>query len=210
MMIVISGTISRGRTPLSGWWNAPDTCDCSARASSCSASIEEPWISFASSSISKPKAAISAANARKPRPTSICRILISAIILSVRQSTRRFLTTFSVFTLVSPQHETDDDAERECRSERRDRAIRNKILDMAFFLAQGFAEIVQCCFDLICERLGAVPGGVEDSFACGVQQARHITFERLQLISQLTWVEHRSHLRCIIQSKLYASPRFGY
>src|SRR5713101_10097173 len=45
MMIVISGTISRGRTPLSGWWIAPDTCDCSARASSCSASTEEPWIS---------------------------------------------------------------------------------------------------------------------------------------------------------------------
>jgi hypothetical protein len=57
---------------------------------------------------------------------------------------------------VSPQHETDDAAERECRSERRDRAIRNKILDLAFFLAQGLAEIVQCCLDPICERLGAV------------------------------------------------------
>jgi hypothetical protein len=86
---------------------------------------------------------------------------------------------------VSPQHETDDDAKRECRRERRDRAIGNEILDMAFFLAQGLAEIVQCCLDLICERLGAVLGGVEDSFACGVQQARHIAFERLQLISQL-------------------------
>jgi len=31
MMIVISGTISRGRTPFSGWWIAPDSCDCSAR-----------------------------------------------------------------------------------------------------------------------------------------------------------------------------------
>src|SRR5712691_11477971 len=31
MTIVISRTISRGRTPLSGWWIAPDSCDCSAR-----------------------------------------------------------------------------------------------------------------------------------------------------------------------------------
>jgi len=42
MMIVISGTISRGSTPFKGWWIIPDSCDCSARASSCNASIEEP------------------------------------------------------------------------------------------------------------------------------------------------------------------------
>src|SRR6266699_3539919 len=63
MMIVISGAISRGRTPLSGWWIAPDSCDCSARASSCSASTEEPWISFASSS-SRPDGGLAATTKR--------------------------------------------------------------------------------------------------------------------------------------------------
>src|ERR1700688_2129103 len=112
----------------------------------------------------RPNAAISAANALSPRPTSRCRIRISAIILSVRQSTRRFLTTFSVFTLVSPHHEADDDAKRECRDERR-----YEIFDMIFLLAQGLAQIIQRCLDLIGESLGALPGGVEESFACGVQ-----------------------------------------
>src|ERR1700737_5169662 len=115
----------------------------------------------------RPNAAISAANALSPRPRSRCRIRISAIILSVRQSKRRFLTTFSVFTSVSPQHKADHDAKRECRGERGDRPIRDDVLDMAFVLAQGLAEIVQRCLDLIGEGFAAVHGGVEDSFACG-------------------------------------------
>ena len=41
MMIVISGTISNGNTPFKGWWIIPDNSDCSARASSWSASIDE-------------------------------------------------------------------------------------------------------------------------------------------------------------------------
>src|SRR6202049_1420784 len=88
----------------------------------------------------RPNAAISAANALSPRPTSRCRIRISAIILSVRQSTRRLLTTFSVFTSVSPQHEADNDAERESRSERGNRTVRHEIFDVIFLLAQGLAE----------------------------------------------------------------------
>ena len=35
------------------------------------------------------------------------------MIRSVRQSTRKFVRMFSVFTSVPPQHETDDDAKRE-------------------------------------------------------------------------------------------------
>src|SRR6202163_2733254 len=106
--------------------------------------------------MSRPNAAISAANARKPKPTSRCRIWISAIILSVRQSTRRFLTTFSVFTSVSPQHEADNDAERESRSERGNRTVRYEVFDVIFLLAQGLAELVQRCLDLLGERLGTV------------------------------------------------------
>src|SRR5260370_28538333 len=121
--------------------------------------------------MSRPTAAISAANARKPKPTSRCRIRMSAIILSVRQSTRRFLTTFSVFTSVSPQHKADNDAKRECRGERCDRTFRYGVLDVAFLLAQGLAKIIQRCLNLIGESLGGVPGGVEDPFTCGVQQA---------------------------------------
>jgi hypothetical protein len=49
MMIVISGTITNGSTPFKGWWIIPDNCDCSARASSWSASIDESWNSLASS-----------------------------------------------------------------------------------------------------------------------------------------------------------------
>ena len=86
---------------------------------------------------------------------------------------------------MSPQHETDNDAKRECRGERCERPIRYNVLDMAFLLAQGLAQLVQRGLDLIGESLGAVLGGVEDSVACGVQQARQVAFERLQLVSEL-------------------------
>src|SRR5260370_24226505 len=100
-----------------------------------------------------PNAAISAANARSPRPTSICRILIAAMIRSVRQSTRRFLTMFSVFTSVPPQHEADHDAERERRSKRGNRAIRYEIIEVVFLLTQGLAEVVQGGLDLVSQSL---------------------------------------------------------
>ena len=61
----------------------------------------------------RPKAAINAANARRPSPTSICRIRISAMMRSVRHSMRSCLTIFSLFTSVSPQHETDGNPEHE-------------------------------------------------------------------------------------------------
>ena len=76
------------------------------------------------------------------------------MILSVRHSSRRCLTTFSVFTLLSPQHEANDDAKRESRSKRGDRTIRYDVLDVAFLFTQGFAEIVQRGLDLIGEGLG--------------------------------------------------------
>jgi hypothetical protein len=44
------------------------------------------------------------------------------------------LTTFSVLTLVSPQREADNDAERERRGQRRDRPIGYKILDVIVLL----------------------------------------------------------------------------
>src|SRR5271169_4652755 len=100
-----------------------------------------------SSSIKRPNAAISAANARNPRPTSRCRSLISAMILSVRQSTRSCLMRFSVFTSVSPQHEACNDAERKGGSERCDRPFRYDVFEMALLLAQRLAEIVQGSLD---------------------------------------------------------------
>ena len=56
-----------------------------------------------------------------------------------------FLTTFSVFTLVPPQHQADDDAKRERGSERGNRTLRYQALDVIFLLIQGLAEFVQCC-----------------------------------------------------------------
>src|ERR1700676_3784945 len=122
--------------------------------------------------MSRPNVAISAASARKPRPTSRCRIRISAIILSVRQSTRRVLTTFSVFTSAPPQHEADNDAKRDSRSQRGNRTIRYEAFDVVFPLAQGLAEIVQRGLDLIGERLGTLLRGVDNSVAGRAQQAR--------------------------------------
>src|ERR1700722_12840384 len=116
-------------------------------------------------------------------PTSRCRILISAMILSVRHSTLRCLTTFSVFTLVSPQREADDDAEREGGCKRGDRTIRYDVLEMAFLFAQGLAEIIQRGLDLIGERLGTALCRVENAVTCRVEQPRYVPFERLQFIS---------------------------
>src|ERR1700676_2550122 len=134
--------------------------------------------------MSRPNVAISAASARKPKPTSRCRIRISAIILSVRQSTRRFLTRFSVFTSVSPQNEADNDAERESRSQRGNRTVRHEVFDVIFQLAQGLAEIVQRSLDLIGERVGSLLRGVENSLAGRAQQARHVALKCLQLVCQ--------------------------
>jgi hypothetical protein len=78
---------------------------------------------------------------------------MSAIILSVRHSTRRCLTTFSVFTLTSLQREDDNDAKRKSGSKRGDWTIRYHVLDMAFLLAHSLAEIVQRGLDLIGEGL---------------------------------------------------------
>src|ERR1700732_3186052 len=116
------------------------------------------------------------------------------MIRSVRESTRRCLTTFSVFTSVSPQHEADNDTQREGRGERRDGPLRDDILDMLFLFTQGLAEIVQGGLDLIRECLRVGLRGVEDSLARGVEQARHLAFERLQLVFQFASVEHRSSL----------------
>src|SRR5258708_22411561 len=147
--------------------------------------------------MSRPNAAISAANARKPKPTSRCRIRISAIIMSVRQSTRRLLTTFSVFTSVSPQHEADNDAKRESRSERGNRTVRYEIFDVIFLLAQGLAEVVQRSLDLIGERVGSLLRGIENSVAGRAQQALHVALKCLQLVCQFACVEHPTSLCCI-------------
>ena len=61
-------------------------------------------------------------------------------IRSVRHRARRFMTTFSLYTSGSPQHETDNDAEREGGYHRCNRAFRDHCLDMVFLLAQGLAE----------------------------------------------------------------------
>jgi hypothetical protein len=76
---------------------------------------------------------------------------------------------FSLFMLVPPQHEADNDAEREGGSERRDRPLRDDAFEISFVLAQGLAEVVQCNLDLFGESLGAIFGGVEDALAGGVQ-----------------------------------------
>ena len=55
---------------------------------------------------------------------------------SVRQSARKFLTTFSLFTSVPPQHETDDDTERKSGCHRCNRALRDQRLNMIFLLAR--------------------------------------------------------------------------
>src|SRR6266481_5227943 len=73
----------------------------------------------------------------------MCFIRISAMIRSVRQSARRFLTTFSLFTSGPPQHESDDDAERKGRRHRCNRALRDQRLDMVLLFAQGLAELIQ-------------------------------------------------------------------
>jgi ABC-type transporter Mla maintaining outer membrane lipid asymmetry permease subunit MlaE len=60
---------------------------------------------------------------------------------------------------MSPQHEADNHAEREGRSERGDRPIRYDIRDMAFLLVQGLAELIQCRLDLIGERISSTVVG---------------------------------------------------
>jgi hypothetical protein len=63
---------------------------------------------------------------------------------------------FSVFTLVSPQHESDNDSKRESRSQRSDRTIRYDVLDVVFLLAQCLTEIVQRGLDLVGEGIDAI------------------------------------------------------
>jgi hypothetical protein len=109
---------------------------------------------------------------------------MSAMILSVRQSTRRFLTTFSVFTSVSPQHEANNDTKRESGRKRGDGTIRYDVLDVVFLFAQGRAEIIQRGLDLVGESIGAILRGVENTLARCVQETSHVIFERLQLIYQ--------------------------
>ncbi len=92
------------------------------------------------------------------------------MIRSVRQSARRFLTT---------------DAERKGRRHRCNRALRDQRLDMVLLFAQGLAELIQGGLDLVGEGVGAIFGGVEHSVAIVVQEARYLTLERLQLITQL-------------------------
>jgi hypothetical protein len=86
-----------------------------------------------------------------------------ALILSVRHNTRRCLTTFSVFILMSPQREAHNDAKRKSRSKRGDRTIRYDVFDVVFLLAQGLAEVVQRGLDLIGESPGTVVCCVENA-----------------------------------------------
>jgi hypothetical protein len=51
--------------------------------------------------------------------------------------------------------ETDDDAKRESRGERGNRTLRHHFLNVAFFLAEGLAELVSRRLDLIGEGFGA-------------------------------------------------------
>src|SRR5882757_4730001 len=92
------------------------------------------------------------------------RSLISAMILSVRRSTRRCLTTFSEFILVFPQHKADDDAKRKGGGERGDRTIRDELFQIDFLLIQGLAEVVQGSLDLIGGGLGPAFRGIEEFF----------------------------------------------
>jgi hypothetical protein len=58
---------------------------------------------------------------------------------------------------VSPQHESDNDTERESRSQRGDWTIRYDVLDMDFLFGQCLAEIVQRGFDLVGDASTASP-----------------------------------------------------
>src|SRR4029079_2031112 len=129
------------------------------------------------SSIKRPNAATSAAKARKPRPTSMCRILISAMIRSVRQSALRFLTTLSLSTSMPPQNETDDDAEREGGRRRRNRTFRDQRFDMVFLFAQGLGKLVKGALYLVSEGVRATFGGVGHASTGIVQELRHFVLE---------------------------------
>jgi hypothetical protein len=85
---------------------------------------------------------------------------------------------------VPPQHEADDDAKREGRGKRGDRAIRDQFFDMILFCAQGLAELAQGALDLVDKRVGAGLGCIEMTFGCGIQQRRYVDLERLELVSQ--------------------------
>ena len=79
------------------------------------------------------------------------------------------------------------------------------MLDLVLLLAQGLAEFVQRGLDLIGERLGVVPGGVENSFACCIN--RRDTSALSACSSSLNSLELNIDpvLCCIIQPKFYAS-----
>src|SRR5258707_14616780 len=102
---------------------------------------------------------------------------------------------------MSPQHEADHHAKRKGGSKRPDRSLGYDAFEIFLLLAQGFAELVERRLDLIGERLGAIPGGVEDALAPRVQEARYVAFERFQLVPEFVRVEHRSCPCCIIQPK---------
>src|SRR5438552_12625948 len=95
---------------------------------------------------------------------SRCRSLMSAMILSVRQSRRRCLTTFSEFILVLPQQKADHYAKREGGGERSDRTVRDELLEMVLLLLQGVAKVVQGGLDLIGESLGTAFRSIEKLF----------------------------------------------
>ena len=98
------------------------------------------------------------------------------MILSVRHNTRRCLTTFSVFILMSLQHEADNDTKCKGGSKRGDRTVRYDVLDVAVLLAQGFAKIVQRGPDLIGENLGPVFCDVENAVTCRVEESCYVAF----------------------------------
>src|SRR4051794_13490065 len=101
----------------------------------------------------------------------MCRIRSSAMMRSVRHSARRCLTTFSLFTSMPPQHETDGNAKREGGCQRHDWPLCDQPLDVLLFLAQGFAEFAQRRLDLVSERFGSVRRGLENVIGRHIQQA---------------------------------------
>jgi hypothetical protein len=129
------------------------------------------------------------------------------MILSVRQNTPRFLTMVSVFTLVSPQHETDNHAKRECGGERRDRTVRYEFLDVIFLLTQGLAELIQPGLDLI----GRASARVFEAskISSPVVFSRRDTSPFSACNSSLSSLELNIGFAfgCIIQPEFYASPR---
>src|SRR5438105_2642247 len=76
--------------------------------------------------------------------------------------------------LMSPQHETDHDAQCKGGSKRRDRPVRHSIrydvAEAVLFPTKGAAEVAQRRLDLIRECFGRMLGSIEDVLSLGIEQ----------------------------------------